>query len=50
MAMGKQGGMAKAPVHGNMVGKMPGGKTVGAGMVKKGITPSGKGAGGQKLK
>ena len=50
MAFGKQGGHVKAPVHGGMVGKKPGGKVVGAGMVKHGSTPKGVGAGGQKLK
>lgn len=50
MAIGKQGGMAKAPVHGHITGKNPGGKVVGAGMVKHGKTPKGVGSGGKKLK
>jgi hypothetical protein len=50
MPYGKQGGHVKAPVHGAMVGKKPGGKVVGAGMVKQGSTPKSVGSGGQKLK
>lgn len=35
MPFGKQGGKAPAPVYSNKVGKKPGGKVVGGGMVKK---------------
>lgn len=41
MAMGKQGGIAKANVKPAMPGSKSGGKVVGGGMVKKGLTPKG---------
>ena len=47
---GKQGKPAKAPVHGAHEGKKNGGKVVGGGMVKQGMTPKGIKGNKNKLK
>jgi hypothetical protein len=47
---GKQGKPAKAPVHPGHAGKKNGGKSVGAGMVKQGVTPKGTKGNNNKLK
>lgn len=50
MGMGKQGGMVKAPVATNVEGKKNGGKVVGGGMVKYGMTPKPVGGNSKKTK
>ena len=49
--IGKQGGYAKAPAGAGVVnGKKSGGKLVGGGNVKKGVTPKGIAGNKNKLK
>ena len=47
---GKQGKPAKAPTHSGHEGKKNGGKVVGGGMVKQGMTPKGIKGNKNKLK
>jgi hypothetical protein len=39
MALGKQGGIAKAPTSTPVIGSKPGGKVVGGGNRKEGVLP-----------
>jgi hypothetical protein len=50
MGMGKQGGIVKAPTASPMMGKKNGGKVVGGGMVKTGMTPKPVGGNSKKTK